>query len=394
VKNILITGGPVHAHLDSVKIITNNFKGGLMADLATQMAWVKDTAVTYLCSAAAKIPEDNPGHNKIKIILHDGFDGYLAKVLELAPSMDAIILGAAVANLIPYKPLQGKFPSHNYKPWDLVPLIFQIAPRVIDEVKRVAPKAHLFGFKLLDGVPHEELIKAAYGVLLESKATAVIANDRQNLNQKYIVTKERAVHPVTKDKLADWIWDMINDKYYKTVVFAYPADPEGIKKDNPYPEGLKKLMEFNKVWPNSWGGFLETPEGFVFGTLAQRCKGKCSKGFWTTGRGKREEESYVFVSDVNHVEKRVFTVGAEKATLNAPLLSHIFNLMPEVDMIVHSHSMTSGHKVRDLIKDFPVLPYAPPGTVRDSIRDIKGSFIIENHGSFCLFDKEGNLIRG
>jgi phosphopantothenoylcysteine synthetase/decarboxylase len=30
---ILITGGPVHAYLDAVKIITNKFKGGLMAEL-------------------------------------------------------------------------------------------------------------------------------------------------------------------------------------------------------------------------------------------------------------------------------------------------------------------------------------------------------------------------
>ena len=30
---ILITGGPVHAKLDAVKIITNTFKGGLMAEL-------------------------------------------------------------------------------------------------------------------------------------------------------------------------------------------------------------------------------------------------------------------------------------------------------------------------------------------------------------------------
>ena len=30
---MLITGGPVHAYLDAVKIITNKFKGGLMAEL-------------------------------------------------------------------------------------------------------------------------------------------------------------------------------------------------------------------------------------------------------------------------------------------------------------------------------------------------------------------------
>ena len=36
-KRILVTGGPVHAFLDDVKIITNSFKGGLMARLVTDL---------------------------------------------------------------------------------------------------------------------------------------------------------------------------------------------------------------------------------------------------------------------------------------------------------------------------------------------------------------------
>jgi hypothetical protein len=383
-KNILITGGPVHAHLDSVKIITNNFKGGLMAELAYDLSMNGEAQVTYLCSKYSKEPA---GHTHL--IYHEGFDDYMAKVLEMAPKMDAVILGAAVANLIPYKAIEGKFPSHNYKPGDLVPLIFKIAPRVIDEVKKVAPKTHLFGFKLLDNVPHEELIKAAYGVLLESRATAIIANDRQNLNLKHIVTKERAVHPVTQKKLAYWIWDAINDEYYKTIVKEGPYfdDQEEINS-------LIKMKEFSE----KWNGFFKTPEGYVFGTVAKRC----NKGFWTTGRGKTESNSFIQVDWVNHVEKTVHSFK-DKATLNAPLLSHIFNLMPEVEIIAHSHNMAMNHKVRpipchfpskvrNLIKDFPVLPYAPPGTVRDSIRDIKGSFIIENHGYFLLYNSRGDLI--
>lgn len=36
-KKILITGGPVHANLDAVKIITNRFRGGRMVDLAIKL---------------------------------------------------------------------------------------------------------------------------------------------------------------------------------------------------------------------------------------------------------------------------------------------------------------------------------------------------------------------
>jgi len=401
-KQILITGGPVHAHLDAVKIITNNFKGGLISDLAYHLSKMADPTdekllgahITYLCSKSSEHPLKDPSvgggtlnfleYGNIKVIYHNGFDDYMAKVLELAPRMDAVILGAAVANLIPYKAIEGKFPSHNYKPGDLVPLIFKIAPRVIDEVKRVAPKTHLFGFKLLDGVEFGELIRAAYGVLLESHATAIIANDRRNLNSKFIVTKERAIHPVSQEDLSKWIWDMIQDEYYRTTKLPCESNPTCTGIVKPYPNELKELKDFSNTYSGRWGGFTDTPEGYVFGTLAKRCN---AESFWTTGRGKHEEESYAFVSSVSHSSKTVYTVG-EKATLNAPLLSHIFLTIPDVDFIAHSHIIP--RKFREL--GLPTLDYAPPGTVRDSIRAIIGSFIIRDHGLFLLYKKDGTLI--
>jgi hypothetical protein len=379
-KNILITGGPVHAYLDAVKIITNTFRGSFMADLATELS--KDANVTYLCNKASKIPSVNP---RLKVIYHDGFDDYRIKILNLSPKMDAVILGAAVANLIPHKAIEGKFPSHNYKPGDLVPLIFKIAPRVIDEVKKVAPRAHLFGFKLLDGVDHEELIRAAYEVLIESKATAVIANDRQNLTQKYIVTKERVVHPVNHDKLSNWIWEMLQDEYYQTV-FDDNDEPSSISFTHELNLLKERIKRFEKE-----GGFYTTPEGYIFGTLAQRCDlirlPSGYRGFWTTGRGKKELESFVRVNEVDHTIKKVFTLET-KATLNAPLLDHIFKSCSDVDSIIHAHV----HSKFKVPKKLPVFDYAPPGTVRDSIRDIKGSFIIKDHGCFLLYDRENKLI--
>jgi len=394
-KNILITGGPVHAHLDAVKIITNNFKGGFMAQLATDLAWSKGTFrgseshVTYLCSRSAKIPENFPN---ITVVYHEGFDDYMAKVLEMAPTMDAVILGAAVANLIPYQPIEGKFPSHNYKPGDLVPLIFKIAPRVIDEVKKVAPKTHLFGFKLLDGVDHDELIRAAYGVLLESHATAVIANDKRDLTQKYVVTKERVIHPMPHDKLADWIWEMLQDEYYQTIA----VDPSKDRFEPLFFEHSLELLKKKVREFESNGGFYTTPEGYVFGTIAQRNNPVTIaqrnnaigyRGFWTTGRGKKELDSFVQVFRVNHASRRVYTYH-NKATLNVPLLDHIFVTLPEVDLIVHAHV----HSKFKVPEGLPVLDYAPPGTVRDSIRPITGSFIIKDHGCFLLYDKEGVLL--
>lgn len=365
---ILVTGGPVHAKLDAVKIITNTFKGGLMAELADKLkvADINNVEITYLTAKGSKLPcTNNP-----TILFHDGFHDYMQQVIALAPQFDAVVLGAAVANLIPLTPWVGKFPSHNYKVGDRIPIDFTIAPRVIDEVKKVAPKTHLFGFKLLSGVSFDELINAAYGVLLESKATAVFANDRKQLLTKYAVTKERGVHEMSLEKMAQFIIECVKDEYYRTVYSEKIATMDL--------DAFSKFCALKKQFADS---FKRTPEGYIFGTVAVRLPN--GDGFITTGRGKKELDDWGVVREVIHRERLVVTYGEKKLTLNAPLLDFIFRANKNVRAIVHTHC-------HDLWQD--ELPYAPPGTVRDSTRNVHRSFYIKNHGAFYLIDWEGNTI--
>jgi len=367
---ILITGGPVHAYLDAVKIITNKFKGGLMAELADRFALSsqgKDVEITYLTSKGSKVPcTNNP-----TILYHDGFDDYRYQVKYLAPEFDAVILGAAVANLIPLNPLKGKFPSHNYKVGDRIPIEFTIAPRIIDEVKLVAPKTHLFGFKLLSNVPHEELVSAAYGVLLESKATAVFANDAKDLMHKYAVTKERGVHPMNLDDMVVFIKQCVEDTYYHTRQLGIPAS---------YPVGN---FLFHMLAERFADKFQPIPEGYVFGTIAIR---NLDGTILTTGRGKNELDDIAVVHSVDHAKYEVLTFGDRKASLNAPLLGWIFKHNKDARAIVHYHTPHP---------DLPTLPYAIPGTLRDSTRfqnDIQSSFNIAGHGCFLILDKVFQMI--
>ena len=186
-----------------------------------------------------------------------------------------------------------------------------------------------------------ELIRAAYGIVLEAKATAVFANDRQNLRQKFAVTKERGVHPMEQKDLAEWIWEMLNDEYYSTV----PSEAYAVG------EKVEKTRALISAYADH---FTHTEAGIIFGTVAVRC----GSGFVTTGRGKRELDSITLVDAVNHTLKVVSASKKLKASLNAPLLARMFD-NPAVDYIVHYHEQVPG---------LPTYPYAPPGTVRDSIR--------------------------
>ena len=364
-RKILVTGGPVHAHIDAVKIVTNDFKGGRMAALADSLFEISrgdfsygtpKAEIIYLCKKGSAEPHSE----KITVLYHNGYDDYRDKILELAPDMDAVILGAAVANLIPENPWEGKFPSHNYSEGEVIHIPFIIAPRVINMVKAVAkPTCHLFGFKLLKGVPHDELIEAAYDIVLDSKATCVFANDRNDLDTKYAVTKERAVNKMNDLSYPLFIWERITDEYYSTKqLMSHSANDVDEKYEEGKALARKHSHRFKKVGD------------YVFGTVAVRCE----KGFVTTGRGKQELDSWTYVESVDH-EKRVINVFPVKATLNAPLLDNLFKLNPDVTAILHCHETGTNYKK---------LFYHPPGTVKDSLRDEYNYFEIEGHGVFEL----------
>jgi len=394
---ILVTGGPVHAYLDPVKMITNRFKGGMMTQIAERlnMNLHADVEVTYLCTK--DVVPNNVDWIGGKVVHHDGFDDYMDKVLELAPEMDAVVLGAAVANLIPLHPFKKKFPSHKYKPGDVIPIDFTIAPRVIDRVKAVMkPGAHLFGFKLLAGQPHEELIEAAYEILRESGATAVFANDassKDSLLTKYAVTKERAVHEMTLDDVPDFILKMVDDKYYRTKSQSFDSQPDGDEEyrtqtDPKKPlwqrhvdEAMERASELIKQ-ADAEGSFVKTEDGYVFGTVAVKVLGHGGEGFITTGRGKRECDDLVYVRSVDHLSKAVYVHNGKKATLNAPLLDRIIKER-ECVVVLHFHRQEPG---------LPTQEYAPPGTDRDTRRDVSTSFNVADHGCFILLDEEGNRI--
>ena len=398
-KKILVTGGPVGAKLDPIKIITNRFKGGRMAQLAAELS--KEADVIFLCTKDTVHPSEYCSSVfNTTVVYHNGFHDYMKKVCEISQKVDAVILGAAVANMIPVKlytqsmglpgidkdthqisapvplPLEDKFPSHNYKPGDSIFMEWTIAPRIIDMVKDHMPKhGHLFGFKLLSGQPHEELIRAAYEVLLESRATAVIANDPSvGLDTKHIVTKERGVHTIDSADLAKWILNVLEDEYYRTEsVYSKIADAKSFDMS---------FFKLDKILDKYRDRFIEVENGMKFGTAAWRV---ADGGFVTTGRGKRELDERAYVSEVDHKNHVVYIDEFLKATLNAPLLDHIFNHHGnKVQGIVHLHEQIPG---------LPTYPWAPPGTVRDSLlRPCNSSFNIEGHGCFLLLDKEGNEI--
>lgn len=383
---ILITGGAVHGKLDDVKIITNKFKGGMIADLAFRLAELnKDFDITYLTAKGMSLPNTSSNFN-ISIVYHDGFYDYYDKVLEYCKTFDAVILGAAIANLIPKTPFPGKFPSHNYKIGEEINIPFIIAPRIITEVKKINPNIKLYGFKLLSNVDHNYLIDIAYDLCLETKADVIFANDIKDIKRKYAVTKEKAIIPFiqsetyssTDTTFFDFIAESIRDKHYHTKIIDY-IETKPLQRE----EYKKLINKFFKL-------FVEENK-YLFGCLAYKNN---PYDFFVSSRGKND---YNEISHVVYVsEKNKEVIANKKASLNAPFLHQIFLKNPDVQYIFHGHNIEKAVELfpEYFIKEFITYNYCFPGTERETriATENMTSFMIKHHGYYLLFDKNNNLI--
>ena len=210
----------------------------------------------------------------------------------------------------------------------------------------------------------EKKVDEIYKDLLKEKWQFIIM---ATADKKYVLTKEKSVFEI--DDEVEYIDDANKDIYYHTEYVDEEIDL-GDRLDL-FKEYISKYKD--KIINNLYG------DKYIFGSIAVRLD---DDSFITTIRGKEDLSEYTIVRRVDHESHTVYVRG-KKATLNAPLLAHLFE-NKEVDVIVHiNHYFDSELENKD---------YAFPGTVKDSIRDNKESFNIKYHGVIYLFDKTGKKL--
>lgn len=355
---ILITAGPIPARLDSVKFITNRFKGGLALRTADYLQ-SRGHEVTVVHWKYLPLDSHRPivGTVSMTYIEVEDVKDYYYKVLDV-PGVDAYVLAAAVANLMPSNPYEGKFPSHQYKVGEKFDLQFEIAPRVIDEIKVRHPRSTLIGYKLFDG-PIEGLIEAGRKTLIESEANLVFANDPSwAKDKKMVLTQDGAVFPVSFEEHLILIDKLVREKWFRTE--HYPLMPNLETEDQWIVDNYPKYPVGDRT----------------YGTFAIRK----TEGFFTTHRGKRAGPKAV--SWVHHVDfaNRV-VYSSRKATLNAPLLARIFEYNPHINFLIHGHE----HIGQLFHPD-----YQFPGALGDldnAFRTLAPSFVVQlkHHGYIAGF---------
>lgn len=365
-KKVVISCGPIPARLDSVKFITNRFKGGLAFKTARELAQDKDIELTIVKWVHTPLPWTT--EEMVSIGIHNLVDvvdvvEYAKWFKDHAMDYDAFIMAAAVANLMPSYPYETKFPSHRYKVGDKFDIQFEIAPRAIDVIKKVNPRCCLIGYKLFDAETDKQLIEIARHTLEDAKANVIFANTPKDAKvRKIAVTANGAAIPMTFDEHIRFIKKAIYAEYFRTEYDENQYENDAVTEAM----WLVNMFEHTFHW---------------FGTVAIRIPGI---GMMTTARGHNGHS--VLVTGVDFEKRIVTCAGDMKATLNAPLLWKMLERNQCADYIIHRHlgdptAVSAGYD-RYYTDESDHVDYEFPGTMGEveTYNNRRGGYVIRNHG--------------
>lgn len=224
---IIITAGGTSERIDDVRTITNSSTGSL--GFAIGEAFLREAEETgkieriwYLHGTRAKAPE-SPIVTAVPIggvlDLQENLIGLLKE-----EKIDACIHAMAVSDYMVHqvttldKLLGTEDPEHaqdlsgNKISSDIDDLIIHMkrSPKVISGIKTASPETILVGFKLLSGVPHEELIDVGYRLLQKNDCDFVMANDLKEIgpgvHRGYLIHRDKSYDAMeTNEEIAEMI---------------------------------------------------------------------------------------------------------------------------------------------------------------------------------------------
>lgn len=392
---VLITAGPVYGRLDDNKLVGNRTRGIWAAVFAK---WLTELGVNVTLlvpdTHASDIKKRAGTSPLLTVVQHKGFHDYRARCYEFAETHDAAVMASAVVNWIPLNPISGKMVTKGYKEGDVIDIPFVLAERVIDRMRKINPSLTLIGCKMLVGSTYDELIDAAYqDVILASKANVVLANDLNDLHVKHLVYPDRCVQTFGDDwnGLYDTLWGVIQDRHWQTKHTTVTS--ESVRLNEP-----RAMALFDQIVDKYRDRFMPRGDGKVFGSLLIPLGP--GMGYLASPREKgtlfTSQDAVYVAPRPDNASSTVFVGAGPKATMNAPLLVRMACWAQTLGtqgscfatgqpVVLHLHEQLPG---------VPTVPYAPPGTDRDNLREIPGpAFNIEGHGFVACLDENLEILR-
>lgn len=212
--NILITAGGTSEYIDAVRKITNSSSGKLGSIIANEFSQKNNiNKIFYVCTPKSIKPN-------MSLIIKNGIDFKLYEIIttmELKKVVEDILKNEKIDYFIHSMAISDYYVdyvstasllskslenSNNYEEAlknptykldnstklssseDNLILVLKQTPKIISIIKKISPRTKLIGFKLLDNVTEEELIKVGFNLLVKNDCDYVFANDLKNIKEK------------------------------------------------------------------------------------------------------------------------------------------------------------------------------------------------------------------
>ncbi len=184
-KKVLITSGPTWVSIDPMRVISNRATGELGHKLALALA--KEGAKVTLLEGPVTKPLTASNVTIKKFCFYDELKALLT--IELKKKYAIVIHNAAVSDYQLKDPFQVKVGSNKKRlTIDLFP-----TEKLINKIKKLAPRSLLVGFKLEDFKKEAEVVAEAKALIANSQCDLVVANTLKGGYKAYLLDRNAKI---------------------------------------------------------------------------------------------------------------------------------------------------------------------------------------------------------
>ncbi|PIU00699.1 MAG: bifunctional phosphopantothenoylcysteine decarboxylase/phosphopantothenate--cysteine ligase CoaBC [Bdellovibrionales bacterium CG10_big_fil_rev_8_21_14_0_10_45_34] len=196
-KRVLVTGGPTPVKIDSVRRITNKFRGQLAIEIANEL-FLRGAEVDLILGSGSVQP---PDHLLPFTAMIEDYEEYKAQVLSKIEqnNIEMGLFSAAVADYQPTSVFDGKISSKSG--WNKIDL--RPTEKVIDIVREQFPHVKMVSFKFEINIEKEKLFDIGRDRISKGHSLVVL-NRGEDLTEgnhtAYIMNKTGDIKEVSGDK--------------------------------------------------------------------------------------------------------------------------------------------------------------------------------------------------
>lgn len=374
-RKIIITAGGTSEPIDRVRKITNSSTGKLGVLICNELlSKEEDSMIYYIHSKNAILPVKNDRivfcpiestadlestitniltNEKIDIVIHAmAVSDYTTKgVTTVENFADILFKNRNFLNFEDKKEFieeikhlfnlsEETFKSGNKdnkisSSYEDLLLSFKQTTKIISLIKKISPFTFLVGFKLLDGVPEEELFDVGFNLLRKNKCNLVLANDlsliREGNHTGLLIYPEKKYDKlVGKETIASELVEAVYNR-------AFVKHPKSLELSKGFAMQVDMLSNFETVGNELYKkGFL--PEVInhdrvdkvgTYGNISLR-NSSDDTTFFITGRNVNKGK--LNLHDICHVEE-VIPIENESIYCN---VKYRGNVKPSIDSAIHS----------------------------------------------------------